>query len=195
MAVFKCKMCGGDLNVADEQYIAECEYCGTSQTVPGSRDENLRTLYNRANNLRVACEFDKAAEIYETIVNSDEEQSEAYFGLVLCKYGIEYVEDPRTYKRIPTCHRCSYEVASLDPNFKAAIKHAHISQRALYEAEAKKIDELQAALDEASAELFNPTPTTDFAEVNRKVRTLQFEIDRYTLEWEEAAEELEKLTG
>ena len=59
----------------------------------------------------------------------------------------------------------------------------------------KKIDELQAALDEASAELFNPTPTTDFAEVNRKVRTLQFEIDRYTLEWEEAAEELEKLTS
>ncbi len=58
----------------------------------------------------------------------------------------------------------------------------------------KKIDELQAALDEASAELFNPTPTTDFAEVNRKVRTLQFEIDRYTAEWEEAAEALEKLS-
>jgi predicted RNase H-like nuclease (RuvC/YqgF family) len=58
----------------------------------------------------------------------------------------------------------------------------------------KKIDELQKALDEASAELFNPTPTTDFAEVNRKVRTLQFEIDRYTLDWEEAAEELEKLS-
>ena len=58
----------------------------------------------------------------------------------------------------------------------------------------KKIDELQKALDEASAELFNPTPTTDFAEVNRKVRTLQFEIDRYTLEWETAAEELEKLS-
>ena len=57
----------------------------------------------------------------------------------------------------------------------------------------KKIDELQAALDEASAELFNPTPTTDFAEVNRKVRTLQFEIDRYTAEWEEAAEKLENI--
>ena len=56
-----------------------------------------------------------------------------------------------------------------------------------------KIDELQKALDEASAELFNPTPTTDFAEANRKVRTLQFEIDRYTADWEEAAEELEKL--
>ncbi|MCR5751090.1 MAG: ATP-binding cassette domain-containing protein [Kiritimatiellae bacterium] len=59
----------------------------------------------------------------------------------------------------------------------------------------KKIDELQKALDEASAELFNPKPDTDFAEANRKVRTLQFEIDRYTADWEEAATELEQLQG
>ena len=59
----------------------------------------------------------------------------------------------------------------------------------------KKIDELQQALDEASAELFNPTPQTDFAEANRKVRTLQFEIDRYTADWEEAATELESLSS
>ncbi len=59
----------------------------------------------------------------------------------------------------------------------------------------KKIEELQAALDVASEELFNPKPTTDFAEVNRKVRTLQFEIDRYTEDWEKAAMELEELNG
>ena len=58
----------------------------------------------------------------------------------------------------------------------------------------KKLEELQKALDEASAELFNPKPTTNFAEVNRAVRTLQFEIDRYTADWEEAATELEQLT-
>lgn len=56
-----------------------------------------------------------------------------------------------------------------------------------------KIDELQKALDEASAALFNPVPGTDFAEANRKVRTIQFEIDRWTADWEEAATELEKL--
>ena len=59
----------------------------------------------------------------------------------------------------------------------------------------KKIDELQQKLDEASKELFDPTPATDFAEVNRRVRTLQFEIDRYTADWEEAATKLEELTG
>ncbi|MCR5414255.1 MAG: ATP-binding cassette domain-containing protein [Kiritimatiellae bacterium] len=63
------------------------------------------------------------------------------------------------------------------------------------EAAESKIDELQKALDEASAELFNPTPSTDFAEANRKVRTLQFEIDRYTAQWEEAATKLEELAS
>ena len=59
----------------------------------------------------------------------------------------------------------------------------------------KKIDELQKSLDEASAELFNPKPDTDFAEANRKVRTLQFEIDRYTADWEEASLKLEEIGG
>ena len=58
----------------------------------------------------------------------------------------------------------------------------------------KKLEELQKSLDEASAELFNPKPTTNFEEVNRTVRTLQFEIDRYTADWEEAATALEQLT-
>ncbi len=58
----------------------------------------------------------------------------------------------------------------------------------------KKIDELQAKLDAASEELFNPGPDTDFAEANRLVRTLQFEIDRYTSDWETAALELEEFS-
>ena len=57
----------------------------------------------------------------------------------------------------------------------------------------RKIDELQKSLDEASAELFNPRPSTDFAAVNTKVRTLQFEIERYTADWEDAATKLEEL--
>ena len=80
-----------------------------------------------------------------------------------------------------------------DARAKIAPKVKELKRRV--ETAEKKIDELQKALDEASAELFNPTPTTDFAEANRKVRTLQFEIDRYTAEWEDAATELEALTN
>ena len=28
MAMIKCKMCGGDLNVTEGMTVAECEYCG-----------------------------------------------------------------------------------------------------------------------------------------------------------------------
>ena len=79
------------------------------------------------------------------------------------------------------------ERAKFAPQMKELRKRVETAER--------KVDELQKALDEASAELFNPTPTTDFAEANRKVRTLQFEIDRYTADWEEAATELERLTN
>ena len=34
MALLKCKMCGGSLEVAAGETIIECEYCGTQQTLP-----------------------------------------------------------------------------------------------------------------------------------------------------------------
>ncbi len=88
MAIIKCKMCGGDLILRSNSTTAECEYCGTVQTVPSSDNEKKLTLFARANRLRMACEFDKAAGVYEAIVADFSEEAEAYWGLVLCKYGI-----------------------------------------------------------------------------------------------------------
>ncbi len=101
--------------------------------------------------------------------------------------GTGTAEPPNQLSKKELRQQRAAERAKIAPQLKAL--------KARVEKAEKKVDELQAALDEASAELFNPTPTTDFAEVNRKVRTLQFEIDRYTADWEEAAAELEKLTS
>ena len=67
MAVFKCKMCGGDLEIVNGESVCECEYCGTKQTIPTTDSEKLTNLYNRANRLRFNNEFDKAAGIFENI--------------------------------------------------------------------------------------------------------------------------------
>ena len=91
MAIYKCKMCSGELDVQEGVSVIECDYCGTKQTVPTAKDENLQGLFNRANLLRMKSEFDKAEQIYEKILQVDETQAEAYWGLILCKYGIEYV--------------------------------------------------------------------------------------------------------
>ena len=143
MATLKCKMCGGNLEVVEGTTVCECEYCGTTQTVPKVQDDVTSNLFNRANNLRMKSEFDKAQEIYEKIVSQNENESEAYWGIVLCKFGIEYVEDPTTFKKIPTCHRTQLESVLTDVDYLAAIEHADISQKTVYEDEAKEIDKLQ----------------------------------------------------
>ena len=143
MALFKCKMCGGDLEIDAGVTVAECEYCGAKQTLPKANEEVIQNLFNRANALRLKCEFDKAEQIYEKILQENDAEAEAHWGIVLCKYGIEYVEDPKTYKRIPTCHRTSYDAVTADTDYLAAIENADAVQRSIYEAEAKAIDEIQ----------------------------------------------------
>ena len=143
MAILKCKMCGGDLNVAEGMSVCECDYCGTKQTVPKTNDDVVANLFNRANNLRLKCEFDKAAAIYEKIVEQNDGDAEAHWGIVLCKYGIEYVEDPKTNKRIPTCHRTLFEAVTTDADYLAAIDYSDAVQQAIYESEARAIDKIQ----------------------------------------------------
>ncbi len=146
MALLKCKMCGGALNVTDDKTVIECEYCGATQTLPKTDNENLRYLFDRANELRMSNEFDKAEEMYEKILDITDSEAEAYWGVILSRYGIEYVEDPTTHKRIPTCHRASYDAIVADEYYKKALELADISQRAVYEAEAKQIDEIQKGI-------------------------------------------------
>jgi len=97
MAIFKCKMCGGELNVEDKTDV------------------------------------------------------EAYWSLVLCRYGIEYIEDPSTRKRIPTCHRTQCGSVFADEDYKQAVANVDVHQRLLYEAEAKIIDSIQKDTLEVSS--------------------------------------------
>ncbi len=143
MAIYKCKMCGGDLDVAENTTVVVCDYCGSKQTVPTARDEELSSLFNRANTLRRKCEFDKAEQLYEKILVKDDKQPEAYWGVLLCRYGIEYVEDPASSKRISTCHRTAFEAITSDEYYKSALQYADPVQKAIYEQEAKYIDGVQ----------------------------------------------------
>ncbi len=151
MAILKCKMCGGDLEVINGATVAECEYCGTRQTVPNADDDKKLTLFARANRLRMGNEFDKAAGVYENIVADFPEEAEAYWGLVLCKYGIEYVDDPATAKKIPTCHRSSFESVFDDNNFEQTLENADPIARSVYRDEAKHIEEIRKGILEVSA--------------------------------------------
>ncbi len=151
MAILKCKMCGGNLTVEEGMTVCECEYCGSNQTVPNVDDEKKINLFTRANRLRAACEFDKAFGVYESIIAEFQEEAEAYWGLVLCKYGIEYVDDPKTGKKIPTCHRSSFDSVLVDSNFELVMEYSDVASRAVYREEAKAIEELRVGIIEVSS--------------------------------------------
>lgn len=151
MAIIKCKMCGGDLEISDDKSIAECEYCGTRQTVPTVNSEKKMTLFSRANRLRLANEFDKASTIYEAIVAEFPDEGEAYWGLILCRYGVEYVDDPATGKKVPTCHRSSFGSIMEDTDFEQAIENADAVARKVYREEAEAIEEIRQGILEISA--------------------------------------------
>ena len=146
MALFKCKMCGGTLEINNNETVATCEYCGTQQTLPKLDDDRRANLYDRANHFRRNNEFDKAMGIYEQILNEDNTDAEAYWSLVLCRYGIEYVEDPASHKRIPTVNRAQFTSVFDDDNYKSALQYADSYQRAIYEEEAKAINEIQKGI-------------------------------------------------
>ena len=144
--VFKCKMCGGTLEFKSGDTVATCDSCGTLQTLPKMDDEHRMNLYDRANHYRRANEFDKAMGIYEQILNEDRTDAESYWSLVLCRYGIEYVEDPRSHKRVPTVNRAQYTSIYDDEDYKSALQYATAEQKKVYEEEAEKINEIQKGI-------------------------------------------------
>lgn len=141
--IIKCKMCGGDLAFEPGSTVCECEYCGSKQTIPSADSEKKTNLFNRANRLRMNSEFDKASAVYEQIVAEFPEEAEAYWGLCLCAYGIEYVDDPATGSKIPTCHRTLPTSIMEDSNFEQACDYADPVARKVYREEAKTIDRIQ----------------------------------------------------
>lgn len=146
MATFKCKMCGGSLDIANNATVIECEYCGTAQTLPKLHDEKINNMFERADQFRRAKDFDKALEIYEEILTEKNDDSEIYWSIVLCRYGIEYVDDPTSGNKIPTVNRAQFTSIYDDTDYQSAIRYADTLQKMLYEKEAAAINEIQKGI-------------------------------------------------
>jgi len=143
MSVFNCKMCGGALEVSEGASTVTCEYCGRQQTLPRLNDDKKSRLYERANQLWRNKNYDKAMGVFESILEEDNTDAETYWSLVLCRYGIEYVVDPKSGKRIPTINRVQYTSILADEDYKSALRYSDIFQQQVYCAEAQEIEAVQ----------------------------------------------------
>ena len=146
MAILKCKMCGGDIELSADRTFGTCDSCGSLLTFPKVDDEQRANAFNRGNHFRRTGEFDKALAVYERIVQEDENDAEAHWCCALCRFGIEYVEDPNTFEYLPTCHRASFDSFLEDVDYLAALEHSDGITRRQYQKDAAKIAEVQRGI-------------------------------------------------
>ncbi len=137
--VYKCKECGGEIE-PQENGLGKCLYCGVVQTLPKEKDDKIQNLLNRANDFRLNCDFDRAIFEYEEVLKLSESEPEAHWGLLLSKYGVEYVKDNMTFTYKPTLHRISSISVFDDIDYQATIKYADSISAMQYKKDAENIE-------------------------------------------------------
>ena len=143
MISLKCKSCGEIIPVAGNQDSVICPSCGNIYEVPlDEKKEQYLNLYSRADDAWDHKDFEEASDLYQQILNSDNTQAEAHFGLVLCKYGITYEIDPITQKKMPTCNRINRDSILDDKHFLSAMKYASKEAAASFQKRAQEIDRI-----------------------------------------------------
>lgn len=146
MAVIKCKMCGAGVEMAPDQKYGTCEHCNNIVTFPKISDDQRLAAYDRGDHFRRNGDFDKALAVYEQIIRDDPSDAEAHWCCVLCRFGIEYVQNPGDSQWIPTCHRASFDSILEDVDYQAALEYSDGVTRNHYQAEAKRFSEIQKGI-------------------------------------------------
>lgn len=138
MRVYRCAKCGaGELQPIGDGRKALCPYCQSVMVLP-TLDP---AAFNRATQLRMNGQYDLAEQAFARIIEESPTDSESYWNMVLCRYGIRYETD-RDGSLVPTCNRMSYRLIKDDPDYQKALQYADGSSRELYQREASRIDRI-----------------------------------------------------
>ncbi len=146
-----CRTCGSPFVFPSGVAIRECPNCGTSHGRPQSEGTLELDVLCRANTERAALQFDEAVEDYRSVLLRHPDEHEALWGLVLCKYGVEFIIDPRTRERRATLHKRRRQPITEDNDFRLACARAPREMAEQYAADAAYIEQIQRELGRGEA--------------------------------------------
>lgn len=138
----KCKNCGAPLNIGRaENGVLECEYCGSTFTVPKEETnkgaiEQLKIALNELD----LCRFEGAFSAYQKAAELDKDEPEAYFGMALAEFRVQYLKDHLKHRLQPICHAVTEKKFTENKNYLHALLLATNEQKAEYERRAAEID-------------------------------------------------------
>ena len=127
--VFKCKMCGGDLDIKDGENITQCPYCGSYQTIPnteiletGNEKSKVSSLLKRAFIFLEDGDFDKADDYCEKVLDIEPENALAYLGKLMVEQRVRKREELADGRRYLTSVKNSENTFETSSNFQKIIR-------------------------------------------------------------------------
>ena len=140
----KCSVCGQEILFLPDQNTVVCRWCDRLNARPKSTP-NMTNLMKYANELRNEGEFAEAQSRYRDVLAENLEEHEARWGLLLCKYGVMYVESAASKERLITCRRAQTSSFRDEPDYKRILEQAP-ELRTTYEKDAEYIDLIQGEI-------------------------------------------------
>ena len=140
-----CDACKSTHMICEGNGIYVCENCGAKKIIISEANKSNMQLISKltdANSRRTDHLFKEAYSRYKEILLDDPREAAALEGLVLSKYGIEYVKDTTYNKYLPTCHYLDFEKISEDDLYKKCINKIDETSRELIKEKTKKIEKL-----------------------------------------------------
>ncbi len=148
LGLLECKCCGAPLTPTPEamkERIIRCVHCGHTMTLAKEDEGKTVDLLRSAELLLDTCRFDEAYTAYEKAAELDENEPEAYFGMALARFKVQYLKDEASDppRMQPICHEISEKQFSDDTNYLRALRVANIPQKRAYREKAGEIDEIR----------------------------------------------------
>ena len=142
----RCSCCGAsEITQLEEKGLGVCAHCGATIIMPKANEEVV-SLLNTAYLQRANYDFDAAIKTYEFAISKDKNEKSAYEGLLLAKYGIEYVKDPRSNTLVPTCHRTHFSSIYEDDTYKTLLSLCDAEEKKSLKSKVEKIEKLQQSI-------------------------------------------------
>lgn len=138
-----CNICKASIVFLEGQEAKKCRYCHTVNERPQTK-RDVSGIYGQlknADDYLYAGDFDSAEVLYDYVICHQPEESRAYWGKLLCKYGVEYVGDGP--KKIIVCHFTRNKSLIEELEYAKACKFADEETRSYYKTEAERINAVQ----------------------------------------------------
>ncbi len=143
MAQYRCTQCGSVVEAPEGVKVGQCPSCGALFVFPNDFPQKA-VLYRRAADMRNAGNFAAACVNYGRILKIDAMETEAHWGYLLSRYGVEILGGGDSGQVL--FHRLEALPFTEDPSYGKMLEYCPPEARYYYEGMARKIQAMHTKM-------------------------------------------------